>query len=77
MYIKSRSQLIANRIKICILQKLEKDGKQKFLDWFRSVYLNDKWCNFNHVSVKSPGIEPTQQHIEGCNNGIKTVLGIN
>ena len=77
MYIKSRSNCIAKHIKNCIIKKLEIDNKHVYLEWFTTVYLNEKWENFHHISVKIPGIKPTQQPIEACNHGIKFVLNKN
>ena len=74
LYIKARSSLLADLIKQWIINKLENDGKLEFLDWLKKVYFNDAWCNFYHTSVQTPGVEPTQQHIEACNKGIKSMF---
>ena len=74
LYMNSKSQAIADIIRKLIVEQLTRDNQLEFLNWFVFIYLNDTWGNFHHISVKTPGIQPTQQHIEACNKGIKTVL---
>lgn len=46
------------------------DGKGEFVDWFKKVYLNDKWKYF-YISAVPPGVIADQNALESINGAVK------
>ena len=68
------SKDIFSLLSMATMKHWRNKGEKDYADWFESVYLHERWCNF-HIATLPIGVQPDNNSLESLNRVIKNWIG--